>query len=1143
MSTLFGKRAEKILSVVLSLTVIVWSLGLFALTATVASAATLNEGDIIRGPDGIKVYIINNNGYKRHIFNPEVFNMYGHLSWANIKAVDQATLDSYKTSDLYRADGDQKVYQTADDGIKRWFNMTGDQFIASGYNFNQVFVVNPKERDFYATGSEITYGGQQVTPGALNVSLASDNPASATLVADTTSGDGAQALAPVLKLNFNGAGKVTTVKLHRSGISADTDVSNMYLYDGDTLLADSPIVSTTAFSFTNSAGLFTVNGSKTVTVKMDLANGTGSGKTIQFSVSAAADISSDATSLGGTFPITGNVMSTATAADLGKITLAHVSDPGTTVDAGLTEQELWRFSLAAADQKIKISQIKVTAIGTMNAGDISNFKLHDGTTYMGSTMATMNSDKTVTFMFSPAYEIASGQTKNISFRGDIVAGSSRNFYFEIAGARDIVAMDANYGVSLKVNQTDTYSIIKATNTTTINEGTLSINRASDSASGNVAKDATNVSLAKFNVKASGEAVKINSLVVRTVLSGTNYTDLDNGKLLLDGTQIGTTKDLDSATADDGNAADGSADDGDTEFTFGSAFVVNAGQTRVLEIVSDIKKGDGTSYTTETITVTLEAGSANAIKQSSGTSLSSGSAAGNQLTVAAASISASKNATLAAMNVVSGQTGITIGSFLLTAGSAESVDVNTIVLKDNDDGTSIFSTDNNGADTWGDAFNNLKLYSGSTQLGSTITSPTATGDAVAQTFNLSTPLRVTAGQSKQIDLVADVVSGASWAADFVGITSITGTGVSTNSSVTSSTAVAGQTITVATSGTLTVAISASPTNPTAQYLVAGDTDQTVASWKFSADNVEDLKITRIKLKQSETDVNAVKNTKNLKLYVGSTQVGSTAAAMTDPDATVSADEYAIFEDTTNGLFTVPKNSNVTLTLKTDVTPSTNASFNSAGTGTNNGTALKFQITNATTMTSSTDISAKGSLSGTFAAGSASTDYAGNSHIVVKSKPTFALDNSTSTTLTPGNIEVLRFTITAHSANDVTFDGTNHNIRFTITEGGTGGTSKTADLYDATTNTTVATQLSSLNLDTVGTLDFTTVSTTVPAGTTKTYYVKVDLSGYTSQGNSFQLALNNAAADLSWSDGVTSSDLNNANMANVGLPVFGKVIVKP
>lgn len=1131
MSTLFGKRTQKVLSVALSFAVIVWSLGLFALTASVASAATLNEGDIIRGPDGIKVYIINNNGYKRHIFNPEVFNMYGHLKWENIKSVDQTTLDSYMTSDLYRADGDQKVYQTADDGVKRWFNMTGDQFIASGYNFNQVFVVNPKERDFYSTGSEIAYTGTQTTTGALNVSVDSSL-AAATIVADSTSGDGAQALADVLKLNFSGNGTVTSVKIHRQGISADSDVSNMYLYDGSTYLADSPIVASNYYTFTNSAGLFTVSGSKTVTVKIDLANGTTSGKTLQFGVVAAADVASNATSLGGTFPMHANVMSTATAADLGKLTLAHVSDPGSSITSGLTDQEIWRFSLASADQKIKVSSIKVTAIGTLNATDLANFKLHDGTTQVGSTVASMASDKTVTFTMSTPYELAAGTTKNISLKADLVAGSSRTFYFEVASARDIVAMDANYGVNVKVNQSDTYSIIKATNTTTISAGTLSITRTSDSASGNVAKDALNVSLAKFNVKATGEAIKVNSLVVRTVLSGTNYTDLNNGKILLDGTQIGTTKDLDSATADDGNAADGSADDGDTEFTFGSSFIVNAGQTRVLEVVADVKKGDGTSYTNETITVTLEAGSSNFIRQSSGTSDSTTETAGNQLTVTAASLTASKNATLANMSVVAGQTGVTIGSWLFTAGASEAVDINTIVVKDDDDA---------GNDAFNEGFSNMKLYSGSTQLGSTITTPSST-EAGTNTFNLSTPLRVNAGQSVQVDLVADVITGETMAGDDdeAEIDSATGTGVSTNTTITYSGDAAGQTISIASSGTLTVATAATPTNPNSQYVVTGDTAQTVAAWKFSANNVEDLKVTRIKVKQAQADVNAPSNIQNLKLYVGSTQVGATVPALTDPDSSASVDEYAIFEDT-NGLFTVAKNSNVTLTLKADITPSTNASLSA------DGEPVKFRITNATTHTSSTDISAKGTLSGSFAAGSAATDYDGNSHTVVKSKPTFALNSaSPSGSLVPGNVEVIRFNITAHSNEDVVFDNTNNgsNIRFTITESGTGGTGNTADLYDASTNTTVATQVSSINLDTAGSIDFTTgLNTTIPAGGTKTYYVKVTLTGYSSQGNSFQLSINNAAADLSWSDNTASADIEDADMSNIGLPVAGNVLVKP
>ena len=356
-------------------------------------------------------------------------------------------------------------------------------------------------------------------------------------------------------------------------------------------------------------------------------------------------------------------------------------------------------------------------------------------------------------------------------------------------------------------------------------------------------------------------------------------------------------------------------------------------------------------------------------------------------------------------------------------------------------------------------------------------------------------------------------------------------------MTSSTAVGGQDIAVATAGALTVAVSATPTNPNTQYVVSGDTEQVVASWKFSASNVEDLKAYRIKVKQVQTDVDAPKNVKNLKLFVGSTQVGSTIPALTDPDSAVSVDEYAIFEDTTNGLFSIAKNGNVTLTLKADITPSTNAAFGT------NGEQFKFRISNVATHTSSTDISAKGTLSGAFVTGSAA-NYDGNSHIVVKSKPTFALNSaSPSGTLVNGTVEVIRFNITAHANNDVVFDGTNHNIRFTITESSNAALSATtADLYDAATNTTIATQLTP-DFDTDGTFSFTTISTTIPAGQTKTYYVKAGLSGYSTAGDSFQVSINNAAADLSWSDTVTSADITNASVSNIGLPINGNVLVKP
>ena len=120
------------------------------------------EGSLVRGPDGIKVWIVNWHGYKRHIFNPAVFNMYGHFKWDQIKTLDQSTLDSIKTSDFYRADGDTRVFSLKEiderQGFaqKRWMNISGDKFTQLGYKWEQVFIINTKERDYYQEGTPLS---------------------------------------------------------------------------------------------------------------------------------------------------------------------------------------------------------------------------------------------------------------------------------------------------------------------------------------------------------------------------------------------------------------------------------------------------------------------------------------------------------------------------------------------------------------------------------------------------------------------------------------------------------------------------------------------------------------------------------------------------------------------------------------------------------------------------------------------------------------------------------------------------------------------------------------------------------------------------------------------------------------------------
>lgn len=118
------------------------------------------EGSLLRAKEDFKVYIIKDN-YKRHIFNPIIFNMYQHFSWDSIIEVELDIINSYITSDIYRAVGDDKVYslEEVDEiqgiAVKHHINMTPTQFTNKGYNWNQIFIVNPEERDYYQTGDDL----------------------------------------------------------------------------------------------------------------------------------------------------------------------------------------------------------------------------------------------------------------------------------------------------------------------------------------------------------------------------------------------------------------------------------------------------------------------------------------------------------------------------------------------------------------------------------------------------------------------------------------------------------------------------------------------------------------------------------------------------------------------------------------------------------------------------------------------------------------------------------------------------------------------------------------------------------------------------------------------------------------------------
>ncbi|MEK7519700.1 MAG: hypothetical protein AAB581_00430, partial [Patescibacteria group bacterium] len=916
------------LSVALAFTTTVSLSGFALLFAVAANAqvASLMDGDLVRGPDGIKVYIVKPEphgaytGWKRHIFNPAVFNMYGHLSWSNIKSVNQATIDAYQTSDLYRADVDPKVYSLEEMGssaVKHWIENEA-AFASQGYSWSQIFIVNEKERDYYASGSMITSGTPAPTPtptgSGLTVSLASDTPAAGSIVADSTSGDGAQAQASLLKANFmagsDGDVMVTTVKVKRNGISADADLANAYLYDGAVRVAEMTNVSGNYITFTSAAGLFTVSrgSSKAITVKIDVTNGTSAGKTIALSINAASDVVAGSAAVAGSFPVMGNFVTTAAVGDLGKVTIANVSPAAAaTVDPGQTGYEVWRFSVQATDQKVNLHRVRVTNVGSIATTDLTNIKLMDAGTQLGATAASLGVDGTVTFdMSASPFQIVAGQTKNLSLVADVIGGTNRTFRFSIQRSADITAMDDNYAVYLKPNQADSFSIVQAGGATTVNTGALTISVDPASPTGNVAKDYIDQEMARFKFKASGEGVKVSSLAV-TATTVPAAWGVNNVKLYLDGTQVGSTSDVSSGTT--------------TTFTFGNSFIVPSGTTKTLVVKGEVKAVSGSSYAAgHTIQLILSAGSANAQGQVSLTSISTTASSGNTLTVQTGTLTATlnsglNNASSSLPTGVRGATAVKIGSFILTAGSGEAVSVSQMVVKNSD---AIYAL---GVD-----FQNLKLMNGANQIGNQIGTLSTTASAT-YTFTPSSSITINAGQQYVVDVFADVLTGASNYSGGTGYPSaglsqviwddVTATGLSTSGSAGVTTDVTGQTVYVSAGGSLTVA--AASDMPIAQNRAMGETGQTLATFKFTTGAPEAVNITKIIVSDTmaSTASAATGSITNLSLWKDGIQVGPTVASMT---ASGTQDVIATF----NGLtLNLTRDTATILTLKGNINGYPNA----------------------------------------------------------------------------------------------------------------------------------------------------------------------------------------------------------------------------
>ena len=915
-----------------------------------------------------------------------------------------------------------------------------------------------------------TTGGVSAGTGnGLKVSLATDSPNNIALVQG-------QAIGELVKFTFanptSADVKVTNLGLKRMGSSGDSTLTNVYLFNGAVRLTDAASISSGAFNFNDSTGLFTVPAGQTysVSVRSDILS-TASGQQVGaqlVSVTSTGTLDSSVS-----FPITGGIQ-TISAASIGTVVMTYNGPTGATENPG-TDVRVFEGSTVVSTHAADIQSITFENRGTSSDGDLTNFRLYVDGVQVGSTVSQSKNDKVTFDLTASPLRLATG-TRIIKVLADIVGGSSYTYDIQIRRQVDARFVDAELGQPILMTGTRA-----AAAANTIASGTLSITKATNSPTENVALGSTNVKWATFEVRAAGEDIKIEAM--KLWLDQTAAAGMDNAKIFLNGVQIGSTKDLVDADNPDATG---------TEFTLGSSFVARHGQTEILDIYGDAKTAAATDFAdASTADVGISVAAADTEGMSSGNTVDAVTEVeGNSRTISSSTLTASKYSGYGDQTVIAGTNNVKLGSFTLSAGSTEGVNVNTIAI----------NLSANEAASITDLM--LKDSATGAQIGSTKVTPAGSANTAGDN-SFSVNIAIPVNGTKTIDIVGNIKSSANigtWTAQIDATTG--GTGAVTAQSVVVS-EVTLQTITIG-SATLSAAVG---TMPDTANVVAGSSMVKVGSFNFTS-----------KYSPFTVDKIAVKIPANSATSVSSVTLKYPNAAG------VSTESTAV------------------LALSTGTEPYSTATFTGMTFYIPSDTSKKLDVyvsipTIASGATSGTGISVlladDGGYRNTDSAGTVNTNLASadlNSAVttgkgtmyVRKSIPTLSAVALDSSTLSEGSDQVLgRVKVSADAAGDVDWGS----MVFTInkTSAISLGATTTVKLYSgsnaiagtfATTTGSLLGGLDSCDNNTSCSLYFrpTTVET-ISAGDSKTYELRGTVGGTASGSNNVSVSIANVQTTAS------------------------------
>lgn len=503
-----------------------------------------------------------------------------------------------------------------------------------------------------APGTPTTPGTGTVS-GAVSVSLASVQPNNV-LVEKSSH-------AKLADFNFSGTGIVTGVKLQRTGVSNNNTLTNVYLYEGNTRISDAAsVLADGTINFNYGTGLFSVTGSKTISVYADIA-ATSSGQSvgvalIGYTVSGSAPAVVAGLN-GPNLPIGSAIVVSATVA---------TTSTQTTADVGNQNVNVWAGTIYL-DRDAYLVGGNFKMIGSAPTSALTNVKLYiDGVQVGNATMV----DSMGRISFSGNTFLRSG-LHTINVRGDIADGAGRSFYIVLEQGSDLLIQDAQlagvYSMPTVGMSQPLFNLKSGSGDVMISScttGCVILSPDSSFTAQRATVGGSNQTIGKFTLTALGEPVKLMSGTLDIVGSaGSSTENVSNVTVYVNGMAVtsGASDILTASTLTLNNMG---------------GIIVNPGSPVTIEVKADLRTTAGANIQAQTLTVNLNNLQVQGQQSRNTQTISQVS---NLVTVGASDANFSKNAAFSGSSITTTQQGVKIGSYTMSAGQNEGVTVTQIDL--------------------------------------------------------------------------------------------------------------------------------------------------------------------------------------------------------------------------------------------------------------------------------------------------------------------------------------------------------------------------------------------------------------------------------------------------------------------------------